>query len=109
MRAFVCSENGPPTLLSLVDVERADLGDDDVRIEVHYFSVNFADVMAVAGVHQFPPPKPFSPGFEASGIVTQAGENATKLARSRLNPERDRREISLRRAGSHDAVCIGFV
>ena len=80
MRAFVCSENGPPTSLSLVDLQRDDLGDNDVRIEVHYFGVNFADVMAVAGVHQFPPPKPFSPGFEAAGIVREAGENATQFA-----------------------------
>ena len=74
MRAFVCSVNGPPSLLSLQDLEGPALGPSHVRIQTHYVGVNFADVMAVAGTHQFPPPMPFSPGFEASGIVADVGE-----------------------------------
>lgn len=61
MRASVCSVNGPPSLLSPQDPEGPALGPSHVRIQTHYVGVNFADVMAAAGTHQFPPPMPFSP------------------------------------------------
>ncbi|MEM9160531.1 MAG: NADPH:quinone oxidoreductase family protein [Verrucomicrobiota bacterium] len=80
MKAYLCNEYGSPAMLELAQVETDQVGDRQVRIETHFIGVNFADVMAIAGVHQFPPPKPFSPGFEASGIIREIGTEVTHLA-----------------------------
>ena len=79
MKAYLCRDNGAPSNLDLSDIDTAPLGPEDVRIETHYVGVNFADVMAIAGTHQFPPPMPFSPGFEASGLLAEVGGEVRDL------------------------------
>ena len=49
------------------------LKDTEVLVEIHSFSLNFGDLLCVKGMYPTMPDYPFSPGFEASGVVLQAG------------------------------------
>lgn len=52
------------------------IGPESTVIDVHAAGVNFPDVLFVQGEYQIKPPLPFSPGIEAVGTVTLAGENS---------------------------------
>jgi NADPH:quinone reductase len=73
MRAVLCTEFGGPEKLVVGNVPAPALRDGAVRLEVHAAGVNFADLLLVAGQYQEKPPLPFTPGAEASGVITEVG------------------------------------
>ncbi|HEX6095638.1 MAG TPA: SDR family NAD(P)-dependent oxidoreductase [Thermoanaerobaculia bacterium] len=74
--------DGPGSIddLRLVQGALPPLGDDDVLIAVHAFSLNFADVLCVSGLYPHMPAYPFTPGAEVSGTVVAVGRAVTKVA-----------------------------
>ncbi len=83
MRALVCRELGPGTgeALSLEsDWPTAELGENDVLIDVKAAGLNFPDVLIIQGKYQFQPELPFVPGGEFSGVVKAVGEKVTRFA-----------------------------
>lgn len=63
---------GPPSSLVWDEVADPPLGDGQVRIEVKASSVNYPDVLYVAGTYQVKPTPPFIPGFEIAGVVVES-------------------------------------
>jgi NADPH:quinone reductase-like Zn-dependent oxidoreductase/acyl carrier protein len=55
------------------------LQEQEVRVAVHAFSLNFGDLLCVKGFYPTMPPYPFTPGFEASGVVIDVGRAVTTL------------------------------
>ncbi|HAZ14583.1 MAG: hypothetical protein A2X86_00885 [Bdellovibrionales bacterium GWA2_49_15] len=53
--------------------ETTPLAPDEVTVEVYYSGINFADIVMRLGFYKDAPPKPFVPGYEFSGVVTQIG------------------------------------
>ena len=49
-------------------------GPGEARVEVGAVGLNFPDLLLCAGRYQECPPLPFSPGFEAAGVVAEAGD-----------------------------------
>ena len=49
-------------------------GPGEARVEVGAVGLNFPDLLLCAGRYQERPPLPFSPGFEAAGVVAEAGD-----------------------------------
>ena len=72
MKAVVCREYGPPSLLRVEEVPDPDPepGAGEVVIDVRAASLNFPDVLIVQNRYQLKPELPFSPGSEAAGIVS---------------------------------------
>ncbi len=66
---------GAASVLSIEDKkeESTALASDEVNVEVHYSGINFADIVMRLGFYKDAPPKPFVPGYEFSGVVTQVG------------------------------------
>ncbi|AZC26527.1 GNAT family N-acetyltransferase [Pseudomonas sessilinigenes] len=56
------------------------LGPDEVRIAVRAFALNFGDLLCVSGLYPTQPPYPFTPGFEASGVVLEVGGEVSRVA-----------------------------
>ena len=56
-----------------------DVKKDQILIQVHYSGINFADVVMRLGLYRDAPPKPFVPGYEVSGVVTQVGPDVTRF------------------------------
>lgn len=50
-----------------------------VVLDVHAAGCNFADILTIQGRYQKQPTPPFSPGFEAAGIVREVGEGVTEV------------------------------
>ena len=80
MRAMLCRQWGEPSVLAVEEVEGKVPAVGEVRVSVRAAGINFADNLMVAGRYQFKPPFPFSPGFEASGVVAEVGEGVRDLA-----------------------------
>ena len=80
MRAVVCRELGPPSLLRVE--EKPDLVPlpGQVVVDVEAAGVNFVDGLFVAGQYQIKPPLPFTPGSEVAGRVGAVGEGVTSPA-----------------------------
>uniref|UniRef100_A0A182YNI3 Uncharacterized protein n=1 Tax=Anopheles stephensi TaxID=30069 RepID=A0A182YNI3_ANOST len=73
-RAAVLREAGKPVVLETVKkVEK--LKSDEVRIKVHYCSLNSTDVKIITGKHaELNVPLPFIPGHEFSGEIVEIGK-----------------------------------
>lgn len=52
-------------------------GPGEARVEIGAVGLNFPDLLLCAGQYQERPELPFSPGFEAAGVVAEAGPQAT--------------------------------
>jgi NADPH:quinone reductase len=79
VRAAVCPEYGPPEVVRVEEREEPTVGPDQVGVRVEAASVNFPDVLLVAGTYQVKVPPPFVPGSEFAGVVTEVGYRASGL------------------------------
>ena len=79
VRTMLCREWGGPSTLVAEEVSESSPATGEVRVSVRAAGVNFADNLMVAGRYQFKPPFPFSPGFEAAGVVAEVGEGVRGL------------------------------
>ena len=71
---------GASSLLKYKEKELSDeIKDDEVQIDVHYSGINFADVVMRLGMYRDAPPKPFTPGYEISGVVRKIGPSVTRF------------------------------
>jgi NADPH:quinone reductase-like Zn-dependent oxidoreductase len=52
----------------------------EIRIEVAYAGINFADLLMRLGLYQPRPKYPFTPGYEMSGIVDAVGKGVTDFS-----------------------------
>ena len=78
MKALLSKEAGGPETLVLEDVADPVAGSGQILVAVKACSVNYPDVLVIEDKYQFKPPRPFSPGGEASGIVDAVGEGVTQ-------------------------------
>jgi NADPH2:quinone reductase len=74
MRAAFCRALGPPETVTVEDVAAPPLTDGAVRVRVEAASVNFPDVLIVAGEYQLKVEPPFVPGSEFAGVAVETGE-----------------------------------
>jgi NADPH2:quinone reductase len=71
MRAMMSESPGGPESLKLMELPSKPLGKGQVRIDVKAAGVNFPDTLIIADKYQFKPPRPFAPGHEVAGAVTE--------------------------------------
>ncbi|NOK20108.1 NADPH:quinone oxidoreductase family protein [Corallococcus carmarthensis] len=76
MRAIVCGTWGGPEQLTLMEFPEPVPKPDEVKIDVHACSVNFADLLMIGGTYQTRPALPFVPGLEAAGTIASAPEGS---------------------------------
>ena len=74
MKALLCKEFGPPETLSYEDIDDPVISPGKVIVDIHSASVNFPDVLIIEDKYQFKPALPFSPGGEASGVISEIGD-----------------------------------
>ncbi|BAI98773.1 NADPH:quinone oxidoreductase [Sphingobium sp. TA15] len=74
MKAVISREAGGPDTLLLEDVPDPRPAAGEVVIDVKACGVNFPDVLIINDQYQFKPSRPFSPGGEVAGIVSEVGE-----------------------------------
>lgn len=80
MRAIVCTELGPASRLSVGEIDDPEPGVGEVVVDVKAAGLNFPDTLIIEGKYQFKPELPFTPGGEASGVISAVGEGVGHLA-----------------------------
>jgi NADPH2:quinone reductase len=80
MRALVCNAYGPPE--SLVIEQRDDPVPmaNQVVVDIAAAGINFPDVLIIAGKYQVKTEPPFTPGNEASGVVSAVGAKVSRFS-----------------------------
>jgi NADPH2:quinone reductase len=79
MRAVLCTEYGTQDKLSIADVADPVAGPSEVVIDMAAASLNFPDLLVIAGLYQFKPEPPFVPGAEGAGTVSGVGSEVTHV------------------------------
>jgi len=72
--------DGPTTIEEIKIVEQ-DIGIPEehyVQVQVMAFSLNFGDLLCVKGLYPTMPSYPFTPGFEAAGVVRAVGSKVKR-------------------------------
>jgi len=71
--------NGPASAMAFHALAPRLPGDDEVAIDVAYSGINFADIQMRLGLYPDAPKKPFTPGYEVSGIVSAVGKDVHEV------------------------------
>ena len=79
MRAVVVDDWKPFDELELRETPAPALGPRQLRIRGRACGVSFAMSLVVEGRYQRRPPRPFSPGSEYAGVVTEVGAEVTRF------------------------------
>ena len=79
MRAVVCSELGPPSLLRVEERPDPEPAPGGVVVSIEAAGVNYVDALFVAGQYQIKPPLPFVPGSEVAGRIQAVGDGVTRV------------------------------
>jgi len=77
VQALIVKTHGPLENLILEEVPTPQPGPGEVLIDVYAASVNFPDLLVIAGTYQILPARPFSPGKDLAGIVSAVGAGVT--------------------------------
>jgi NADPH2:quinone reductase len=80
VRAVVCNELGPPSLLRVEELPDPEPRPGQVVVDVEAAGVNYVDALFVAGQYQIKPAVPFVPGTESAGTVSRLGDGVEGLA-----------------------------
>ena len=86
MKAIVMNAYGGPDVLELKEVDKPDVTENDVLVEVHAASLNAGDYFSMRGSPWlarfsvgFPKPKDHILGWDVAGHVAAVGENVTRF------------------------------
>jgi NADPH2:quinone reductase len=77
LKALLVREHGPIETLALAEAADPIPRAGEVLIEVRAASINFPDLLVIAGTYQKLPARPFSPGKDLAGVVAAVGEGVT--------------------------------
>ena len=77
-KAIRVHETGGPEVLSFEDIDIGGPGPGEVRLRHTAIGLNYIDVYFRTGA--YPVELPFTPGFEAAGVVEAVGEGVTSLS-----------------------------
>ncbi|MFB1005319.1 MAG: zinc-binding dehydrogenase [Candidatus Poseidoniaceae archaeon] len=73
-RRVVLTKAGSPDTLAVQSMEMPEPKTGEIRVEVAYAGINFADLLMRLGLYQPRPSYPFTPGYELSGTIDAVGE-----------------------------------
>ena len=75
MRAWQVNGAGEPIdVLHAVEVAVPDPGPGQIRVRVTAAGIGLPDVLMCRGTYPLTPPLPFTPGQEATGVITAVGD-----------------------------------
>ena len=80
MKAIVCRELGPPSVLRLEDLPEPEMGPGQARVKINAAGINFPDILTVEGSYQHKPALPFIAGFETAGEVIEVAPDVDCVA-----------------------------
>lgn len=79
MKAIRATAFGGPEGLALQDLDDPTPGAGEVVVDIKAAGLNPSDVYMLTGVYLVVPDLPFTPGYDAAGVVSALGEGVTEL------------------------------
>lgn len=79
MKAYIVENWCEPQELKFQDVDDPIPGEGEVLVDIKAAGVNFPDRLLMEGKYQERPKRPFIPGIEVSGIISQLGNGVQDL------------------------------
>jgi NADPH2:quinone reductase len=79
MQAWMCESLDGADALRWMELPTPEPAAGEVRVAIRAASLNFPDLLVVAGKYQVKPPLPFVPGAEYAGRVDAVGEGVSAL------------------------------
>src|SRR6266542_4748107 len=76
---IIVTHYGGPDALQVLEEERPEPKDGEVRVRVLAAGVSLPDLMMREGVHPETPPLPFTPGWDLIGVVDRLGDGISVL------------------------------
>lgn len=76
---IVVTHYGGPDALQVIEEERPEPRDGEVRVRVLAAGVSLPDIMMREGIHPETPPLPFTPGWDFVGVVDRLGSGVSGL------------------------------
>ena len=80
MKALLSTAPGGPDTLELRELPEPVAGPGEVVVQVHACGVNFPDALIISDRYQLKPPRPFAPGGEVAGLVSQVGADVSDVS-----------------------------
>jgi NADPH:quinone reductase-like Zn-dependent oxidoreductase len=74
MRAAVLSKTGRPGVLRVSDVPEPVPGPGEVRVQLGYSGINYAEVLSRKGLYVWAPKRPYILGMEGAGVIDGVGD-----------------------------------
>src|SRR5215470_16160538 len=74
---IIVTHYGGPDELRVVEEERPEPKDGEVRVRVQAAGVSLPDVMMREGIHPETPAVPFTPGWDLVGVVDRCGDGVS--------------------------------
>lgn len=81
-KAYRIEEEDGKYVASVKDIEFAALQNDELRVKVHYSSLNYKDALSASGNRGVTRKYPHTPGIDAVGVVEQSTSAAFKVGES---------------------------
>ena len=76
---IIVTHYGGPDALRVIEEERPEPKDGEVRVRVLAAGVSLPDIMAREGVHPETPRVPFTPGWDLVGVVDRLGDGVAGI------------------------------
>jgi NADPH:quinone reductase len=80
VKALLSTRAGGPETLTMTEIDAPMAGPGALLIAVKACAINYPDVLIIEDRYQFKPERPFAPGSEIAGIVTQVGADVSGFA-----------------------------
>jgi NADPH2:quinone reductase len=81
MKAVRAHQWCEPRDLTIDEIDRPTPNAGEVLVKINSASLNFPDILLIAGKYQLKPPLPFVPGLEVAGTIAEFGAGMTGLQR----------------------------
>ena len=79
MKAYILNKHGKPHVLKMQEIPEPTPLKDEVRVELKYIGLNYAEILSRKGLYGWAPNKPYIMGMEGFGIIDAIGDKVTQF------------------------------
>jgi len=79
MKAYLLRNHGGPGVLKISEVDNPKIKPGHIKIKPKILGLNYAEILSRKGQYNWAPRKPYIPGMEGFGQVTEVGEGCAKF------------------------------
>jgi len=79
MKAYLLKKTGDIGVLKISDVDQPKIKANEVRVKIESIGLNYAEIQSRKGLYGWAPKRPYVPGMEAFGTITELGQDVQNM------------------------------